>query len=76
MDPLSIMVRPAGLEPATYGLEGRCSIRLSYGRLELHSCTDQGPKLTQPARPGISRRVMGAEGGPQDRSPGSLSATV
>ena len=25
--------RPAGLEPATYGLEVRCSIQLSYGRL-------------------------------------------
>ena len=25
-------VRPAGLEPATPCLEGRCSIRLSYGR--------------------------------------------
>ena len=29
-----LMARPAGLEPATLGLEGRCSIRLSYGRLE------------------------------------------
>jgi hypothetical protein len=24
--------RPAGLEPAAPGLEGRCSIQLSYGR--------------------------------------------
>ena len=27
------VVRPAGLEPATYGLEIRCSIRLSYERV-------------------------------------------
>jgi hypothetical protein len=26
------VARPAGLEPATYGLEGRCTIRLCYGR--------------------------------------------
>ena len=29
-----VMARPAGLEPATLGLEGRCSIRLSYGRMQ------------------------------------------
>ena len=30
---LFLLVRPARLERATYGLEGRCSIQLSYERI-------------------------------------------
>ena len=29
------LARPAGLEPATLGLEGRCSIQLSYAEITL-----------------------------------------
>ena len=45
-----VMARPAGLEPATLGLEGRCSIRLSYGRLksEVRSPDGRGRGIRTP----------------------------
>jgi hypothetical protein len=46
---LEKVARPAGLEPATPGLEGQCSIQLSYGRVIL--------SYRNPNRQRSSRRV-------------------
>ena len=35
MQPIDYLVRPEGLEPPTLGSEVRCSIQLSYGRIQL-----------------------------------------
>src|SRR3954464_4621039 len=48
-------LHPAGLEPATYGSEDRCSIQLSYGCSQVSSIT-RGRGRRQEARPLTDRR--------------------
>jgi hypothetical protein len=55
------MVRLAGLEPATPGLEGRCSIRLSYRRLTNTGKNGRGREIRTPDRSVRSRVLYPAE---------------
>jgi hypothetical protein len=48
------LARPAGLEPATYCLEGSCSVRLSYGR----------PTMRWPARRGADEPLAPGNASP------------
>ena len=56
------VARPAGLEPATPGLEGRCSIHLSYGReREIVQGTRQKAQGRTPPCFGVSARSPAPE---------------
>jgi hypothetical protein len=53
------LARPTGLEPATVGLEGRCSIRLSYGRISSRIVAQ--PRQPAPSTP-HEAELVGVEG--------------
>lgn len=54
----SSRVRPAGLEPATLDLEGRCSILLSYGRNDGNQ-TSMEPRVgLEPTNPDYKSGVL------------------
>ena len=63
------LVRPAGLEPAAYGLGNRRSIRLSYGRIPAGLHTGRRTCSHTISLRGIT--VKHARSDPRDAAPGT-----
>ncbi len=59
---LDLLVRLAGIEPATLGLEVRCSIQLSYRRVKRSEAAHRILPCFVPG-PCVTRHVIGEETG-------------
>ena len=60
-----VETRRAGLEPATFGLEIRCSIRLSYRRWRLRNASVAAEGVRWPSGGALYGRSVGREGTPE-----------